>query len=151
MKIDIQPNIRVANDFEKVILETRQIPAIYHVISSDGKQFSTMFDEKSLAEFLPSRNVSEVLTLWREGIQRQIDLYSNSIKNNIHPYWTQATKTMVHYPQYAGHPELEYRWNGKYHEEPQKMTSEQKKFFKSEIERLSLISGEMTFEKVILK
>lgn len=151
MKIDIKPEIRLANDFEKIILEMRGIPAIYHVISSDGKQFSTMFDDKSLAEFLPNRTVSETLKNWQDGIKRQIELYSNSIKSNIHPYWTRTVKTMVHYPQYAGRPELEYRWNGKYHEEPQQMTRDQKKFFQSEIKRLELISGEMVFEKVVLK
>lgn len=150
MKIDLQPKIRLANDFEKIVLETREIPAIYNVLTSDGKQFSTMFDDKSLAEFLPNKTVSEMLKSWQEGIGRQIELYKNSIKLGIHPYWTATKKTMVHYPQYAGNPELEYRWNGKYHEEPMQLNKIQKKFFLSEIERLEKISGELVFEKVVL-
>jgi hypothetical protein len=150
MKIDIKPNIRTANETEKVIIEVREIPALYNVLTSDGNPFSVMFDDKSLAEFVPSRTVSEMLKNWEEGINRQLNLYKNSIKQNIHPYWTRTAKTMVHYPQYAGTPELEYRWNGKYHDEPVQMTKEQIKFFQKEVERLEKIKGPLTFEKVVV-
>ncbi len=151
MKIDIQPNIRLATRTEKIILEMREIPALYNVLTSDGKQFSTMFDDKSLSEFLPSRTVSEMLKSWEEGINRQLDLYKNSIEQKIHPYWTRSTKTMVHYPQYAGHPELEYRWNGKYHDEPVQMTKDQIRIFQKEVEKLEKINGKFVFEKVVVE
>ena len=151
MEIDIKPKLRLANEREKTILEMREIPALYNVLTSDGKEFSVMWDDKSLAEFCPSRTVSEMLKSWQQGFIDKIELYKKSVELNIHPWWTVTKKTMVHYPQYAGHPELEYRWNGKYHEAPYEMTKAQNRFFQSEIKKFEAINGELTFEKIVLE
>lgn len=148
MIIDIEPKIRVANETEKIILEMREIPALYVVLTSDGKEHTVQFDPKRLDEFLPSRTVSETLKNWQENIIETIAEYKKAVETNIHPWWTATKKTMIHYPQFAGHPELEYRWNGKYHEAPLEMTKSQSRFFQSEIKRMEAISGEMTFVKI---
>ena len=148
MKIDIKPKIKLASPLEKVILEMREIPALYAVYTSDGKEYSTQWDEKSLAEFCPNRTVSEMLKNWQDGFLSQIEQYKKAVETNTHPFWTSTVKTMVHYPQYAGHPELEYRWNNKYHEEPAEMTKAQNRFFQSEIKKFEAISGELTFVKI---
>jgi len=151
MKIDINPKQRLATETEKIILEMREITHLYEVLTSDGKEFSVQWDDKSLAEFCPNRTVSEMLKSRQQGFIDKIELYKKAVESNIHPWWTNTKKTMVHYPQYSGHPELEYRWNGKYHEEPAEMTKAQNRFFQAEIKNLESISGKLTFQKIVLK
>ena len=153
MKIDIKPKYRLATEMERAIMEMREIDALYVVLTCDGKEHTVQFDKKRLDEFLPSRTVSETLKNWQENIKTQIAEYKQAVETNIHPWWTNTTKTMIHYPQYAhlNSPELEWRWNGRYHKEPREMTREQKKYFQSEIKKLEAIDGEMTFEQIVLK
>ena len=151
MEIDVKPKLRLATDTERLCMEMREIDSLYAVLTCDGKEHTVQFDKKRLDEFLPSRTVSETLKNWQEGIKCRIAEYKTAVETNIHPWWTSTTKTMIHYPNFAGHPELEYRWNGKCHEAPLQMTKTQKRYFESEIENLQKIDGEMIFTQIVLQ
>lgn len=144
MKVDIEPKIKAADDFFKVVLEFRPVNALYVFITKDGTHMSVEFDEKGLENFLPKMTVSEAKKMWEDGFQRQIDLYKKAVKNKQHPYWTVHREITEQKPWMA-----EPRGTGKFVDVPAELTRAQAEFFKSEIKRIEDTQlGEIDFVKI---
>jgi hypothetical protein len=88
MKIDIEPIIDKAGELDKICMEMRQIPHLHVVRLASGINYTVKFDDKELAEFLPKRNVSEMLVAWEEGIKRQYDEAKTALETGLHPTFT---------------------------------------------------------------
>jgi hypothetical protein len=88
MKIDIQPIVELADKFDRICIDMREIEALYVVRLSNGKNYTTKFSKKELDEFLPNKNVSEMLVAWEENINRRHAEAVEAVKSGLHPTQT---------------------------------------------------------------
>lgn len=88
MLIDINPIQEQADELTALILGARNEFCFYGFYREDGSSFSVQFTPKELSDFLPKKKVSECIEMWEEGLQREVDLWENAVKNLEHPYWT---------------------------------------------------------------
>jgi hypothetical protein len=142
MKIDRIDIVRKGTELETYIMNTYNENARYVFLDKNGKEHTVQFSPKRLDEFLPSRTVSETITMWEEGIKNKIKHYESCIKTGEHPYWTTIQYYYVIVEGYTFPVE-------KTMERPSLMTKDQIKHFKSEIEKLKEIDGKMSFVKIV--
>ena len=146
MRIDIEPTLEVANDFDAQCIKMREIDALYVVRLANGDDYSTKFDLKSLDDFQPKRTVSEMMTSWRDNILRRIKIYTKALKYNQHPTQKKLNvdtgRTIRRYGETV--PVMEYG------DDPEELTDEQRKYFKSFIHELTEEKGSMELVKIIL-
>ena len=143
MEIDIIHSTRSATALERLIMETYNQKVRYVVLDKNGEEYTVQFDVKSLKEFCPKKTVSEMLTIWEDGIKRQIQLYEDSLKTKEHPYHTQI---QYYYVVESG------RVIERLMEIPkQNMRKDSQQYFQKELERLKHKDGKMSFVLISLQ
>ncbi len=141
MKIDKIDIVRSANDMEKIIMDVYDQKARYMFLTSDGNEYSTNFDEKSLAEFCPSQTVKGFMKATQENFIKRIAHYKKCLETNEHVYgWTVQRKIL--------HP-ITQTPTGKTEEVPETMTESMRAWVEKEIIKLEGIKGELKFVKIV--
>lgn len=85
MIIDVKPTIMTASEHWSIIMRARGIDTLYKFVTSDGRDYSTHFDEKDFEDFQPKVKVSRYMNETIINFNRIIDLYETALKNNQHP------------------------------------------------------------------
>lgn len=139
MKIDIEPRIEIADEFHRIVLDTREIPALYVIRLANGEDFSVKFEHDEMQSFLPSKTVSETIKMWEEGIIRQCEIYKKSIETGIHPCWKSSRKIINPITQI---------WTGRYEECDYIMNKSEIESFQRLLELTEKKLGKMEFVKI---
>lgn len=143
MTIDVQPVIEKANDLDAQVLKMREIEALYVVRLASGKDYSTHFDKKSLAEFQPNKTVSEMLESWEETFKRRHAEAVDTIKTGVHPFRTFERDIMA---KYKGGGEYK---TGETETVPSKIDTYERRHFKYVIKDMEKCFGKLTFVKIV--
>ncbi len=88
MIIDIEPLIEFATGTQRIAMEIYEETERYVIRYANGLDYSTIFNVKSFNEFLPTRNVSDVIREWVEGLNREYNTAATAASTGIHPYWS---------------------------------------------------------------
>lgn len=141
MIIDVTPQIRQANDLERIWMEMYNEPVKYVVMRGDV-EFSVQFTPDSLERFVPKRTVSEMLVSWYEGLVSEYEYFQKAVDTREHPIWTTTMKD----PNYKG-------WNKNYEmiTVPYKLNDEQVKSFQWYADRAKAKIQPITFWKIVLE
>lgn len=142
MKIDIEPIIEKANDIDRIVINMREIEALYVVRLANGKDYTTKWAKKEMDTFCPNKTVSQMIQQWEEGILRRHAEAVEAVKTGLHPTFT--TTRLVTYPN-SDVPIYPHKTVT----EPQQLDYYGKKNFKRVIQDLELEFGKMSFVKIV--
>jgi len=130
MKIDITPvKISAPTPAAKLRMEIYERP-LFAVQRANGEICTVDFDPKSLDEFLPNRNVSQVLQDWEDNHQRRILHLKDCLEKGIHPHWERDVETED---------------GNILKDQDVPLTASQKLFWETELATLRAQSGKLTF------
>ena len=142
MKIDIEPIIERANHIDRIVIDVREIEALYVVRLASGKDYTVKWEKKEMDTFCPNKTVSVMIQQWEEGILRRHAEAVEAVKTGLHPTFT-VTRLVTHpnsvVPVYPHKTESV----------PQQLDYYGKKNFKRVIKDLELEFGKMTFVKIV--
>src|SRR5689334_13908184 len=91
MIIDVTPQVRQANEIETIAMLAYGDTERYVFMRGDVEH-SVQFTEKTLAEFIPKRSVSEMLKSWYESLIRDYNYFQKAVETRQHPVWTTTMK-----------------------------------------------------------
>ena len=142
MKIDIEPIIERANHIDRIVIDVREIEALYVVRLASGKDYTVKWDKKEMDTFCPNKTVSVMIQQWEEGILRRHAEAVEAVKTGLHPTFT-TTRLVTH-------PNSEVPvYPHKTVTVPQQLDYYGKNNFKRVIKDLELEFGKMTFIKIV--
>lgn len=140
MKIDMKPLIETANETDRIVLEMRKIEALYVVRTKNWEELTVKFDKKGLDEFLPERNISDMLLKWEAGFIRNYDELMDALHEGIHPWFKNKEEIL--------HPITEQP-TGKYKDVDRPLTKSEAKSFLKQAEEIKQKFGKLTFVKIV--
>jgi hypothetical protein len=143
MKIDITPIIEEADKWHRVVLDTRELEALYVVRLANGEDYSVEFDKKGLELFQPNKTVSEMIKSWEESFIRRHGVIVEALRTNLHPTFTIERKEMISTPSGFEYP------TGRVFTEPKPLDNYDKERLNWEKNKLEKQFGNMVFVKIV--
>lgn len=142
MVIDIEPIIEQANAIDRIVLNMRQIDALYVVRLANGEDYTVKWDRQQLHDFLPNNTVSEVIKSWEMNIIDRYEVAVKALETKLHPVYTVDREIL--------NPLTGISYNPKQYETvPKPLNRYEVAHFEHEVIELNRQFGQMSFIKIV--